>query len=128
MSDAPPRSPNDAPRNSSQIRLTVANDGDGVTDIAWQADDAAEAGVGPGPQPAEAMLLALWDAEQRNALRIDLWTKRMTVEDMHDFVFQTLLTLGDTVKNATGDAELMSELKIFARQYAEKAVANRRER
>ena len=52
----------------------------------------------------------------------------MTVEDMHDFVFQTLLTLGDTVRSATGDAELMSELKIFARAYAEKAVARQRGR
>lgn len=116
------------PNATSQIRLTVENDGDGVTDIAWEADDAAAAGVAPGPQPAQAMFLALWDAEARNALRIDLWTKQMTVEDMHDFVFQTLLTLGDTVKSATGDDDLMSELKIFARQYAERAVANQKGR
>lgn len=106
----------------SDIRLSVAMDGDGVTDIAWEADDAPE----PGTQHARAMLLSLWDPEARNALRIDLWTKEMTVEDMNDFFFQTLLTLADTYKNATGNQDLMAEIKMFAREFAEKASAQER--
>ena len=106
------------PHSSSDIRLTVHNDGEGVTDIRWQADDAPE----PGEQQAKAMLLALWDAEARNALRIDLWTKEMTVQDMNDFFFQTFLTLADTYQRATGDADMMAEIKIFAREFAQRAV------
>ena len=106
----------------SDIRLSVAMDGDGVTDIRWEADDAPE----PGSQQANAMLLALWDGEARNAMRIDLWTKEMTVEDMNDFFFQTLLTLADTYKNATGNKDLMAEMKMFAREFAEKASAQER--
>lgn len=106
------------PTTTSNIHLAVSNDGDGVTGIRWQADDAPE----PGVQSATAMVLALWDAEARNALRIDLWTKDMTVEDMNDFFFQTLLSMADTYKNATGDAEMMAEIKIFAREFAERAV------
>ena len=67
------------------------------------------------------MILALWDAEKRNSMRIDLWTKDMTVEDMNDFFFQTLLTMADTYKNATNNKDLMAEIKIFAREFAEKA-------
>ncbi len=111
-------------RTRSDIRLSVAMDDGGVTDIEWEADDAPE----PGVQEAKAMLLSLWDAKARNALRIDLWTQDMTVEDMNDFVFQTLLTLGDTYKGATGDAELMAEIKLFARDFAEKASARERAR
>jgi gliding motility-associated protein GldC len=106
------------PNSSSDIRITVHNDGEGVTDIRWQADDAPET----GEQVAKAMVLALWDAEARNALRIDLWTKEMTVQDMNDFFFQTFLTLADTYRSATGDADMMAEIKIFAREFAERAV------
>lgn len=108
----------------SDIRLSVTNDDDGVRDIRWEADDAPE----PGEQRATAMLLSLWDADARNALRIDLWTQDMTVEDMNDFFFQTLLTLADTYKNATGDADLMSDVKAFARTFAEKASERERAR
>lgn len=110
--------------HSSEIHLRVDSDGDGVTDIRWEADDAPE----PGVQRAKAMLLSLWDAEQRNAMRIDLWTKDMTVQDMNDFMFQTLLTLGDTYKSATGDADLMAEIKMFARDFAERASERERRR
>jgi len=45
----------------------------------------------------------------------------MTVDDMNDFVFQTLLSLADTYRAATNDAGLASEITIFAREFAEKA-------
>jgi gliding motility-associated protein GldC len=106
------------------IHLYVGMDDEGVTDIRWEADDAPE----PGVHDARAMLLALWDAEARNAMRIDLWTQAMTVEDMNDFLFQTLLTLGDTYQRATGDKELMAEIKMFAREFADKASARERRR
>lgn len=109
---------------TSTIRIDVATDDHGVNAIRWEADDAPE----PGQQDANAMILALWDAERRNALRIDLWTQRMTVDDMNDFVFQTLLSLADTYRAATNDDALMSEIKIFAREFAEKASAAERRR
>ena len=103
--------------DTSDIRLSVASDDEGVRDILWEADDAPD----QGRQKAKAMFLALWDADARNALRIDLWTRDLTVDDMNDFLFQTLLTLADTYRNATGDKELMSDIKIFAREFAQKA-------
>jgi gliding motility-associated protein GldC len=102
----------------SEIRLTVRIDEEGVKSIAWEADDAPE----PGVQTAEAMILALWDAERRNAMRIDLWTPRHTVADMNDFVYQTLLSLADTYRAATADEDLMLEIKSFARTFAERAA------
>lgn len=102
---------------TSDIRISVTSDEDGFRDIAWEADDAPE----PGRQRAKAMFLALWDADARNALRIDLWARDLTVDDMNDFLFQTLLTLADTYENATGDKEIMSDIKIFAREFAKKA-------
>jgi hypothetical protein len=41
-------------------------------------------------------------------MRIDLWTPRLTVDDMNDFVYQTLLSLADTYRRATGNDDLMA--------------------
>ena len=106
------------------IRISVLRNDDLVEDVRWEADDAPD----PGEQQAKALLLALWDADARNALRIDVWTQDMTVEDMNDFFFQTILTLADTYRSATGDLELMSDIKAFARDFAEKASARERRR
>jgi len=103
--------------STSTIRLDVSTDDDGVTGIRWEADDSPEA----GPQDAQAMILALWDATARNALRIDLWTQDMTVDDMNDFVFQTLMSLADSYRSATSDVALTGELKLFAQRFAEQA-------
>jgi gliding motility-associated protein GldC len=102
---------------TSDIRLRVSMDDDGVAAIHWEADDAPE----PGPQAAKAMILSLWDASARNSLRIDLWTQDMTVDDMNDFFFQTLLSLAETYRAATNNPALAAEIKLFARDFAEKA-------
>lgn len=107
---------------TSEIRVTVTTDDDGVQELAWQADDAPD----PGRQSAEAMILALWDGERRNAMRIDLWTPKLTVDDMNDFVYQTLLSLADTYRAATLNEDLMVEIKSFARHFAERAAKQER--
>ena len=104
---------------TADIHVRVVRDAaNDIDTIRWSATDAPT----PGQQDARAMILALWDAEARNSLRIDLWTKDMTVEDMNDFFFQTLLTMADTYRNATNNDELMSDIKHFAREFAEKAA------
>ncbi len=104
---------------SADIQIRVVRDArNDIDSLRWSATDAPL----PGEQDARAMILALWDAEERNSLRIDLWTKEMSVEDMNDFFFQTLLTLADTYKNATNNLEIMSDIKHFAREFAEKAA------
>jgi gliding motility-associated protein GldC len=104
--------------DSSEIVLRVVRQGDVVEAITWRADEAPV----PGEQPAKAFVLALWDAAQKSALRIDLWTKDMTVDDMNDFVFQTLMTLADTYANATTFKPLAGDIKVFAQEFAEKAA------
>ncbi|MEZ4632845.1 MAG: gliding motility protein GldC [Deinococcales bacterium] len=86
--------------------------------IRWSATDA----LAQGEQEAKAMMVALWDADARSSLRVDIWTKDMTIHDMNDFFFQTLLSMADTYKNATQNLELMADIKQFAREFAEKAA------
>ncbi len=103
--------------NTSQIRLFVDQSDDTVQRIRWEADQAPE----PGQNEARAMILALWDHVARSSLRIDLWTHDMSIDDMNDFVFQTLVSLADTYGKATNNQALMGEMKIFARDFADRA-------
>ena len=102
----------------SEIRLRVDRSEEAIEDIRWEAEEAPVS----GEQEARAMILALWDPAARNAMRIDLWTREMTVQEMNEFFFQTLMSLADTYQSATRNAELSAELKMFAREFVEKAV------
>ena len=62
----------------SEIKIKISLDENKVPEqIHWTAEDAGER-----DQKSEAVLISLWDAEQQNSLRIDLWTKEMKVDEM----------------------------------------------
>lgn len=81
--------------------------------INWNASDTTTNNM----QRAKALCLALWDGEEKNALRIDLWTKDMMVDEMGDFYFQMLMSLADTFKRATRQEKLGEEMKTFAKDF-----------
>jgi len=72
-------------------------------------------------QGAKAILLGLWDGQEKSALRIDLWTKKMMVDEMNDFFYQTIFGMADTYLRATKNAELAAEMKNFAKDFLKKA-------
>jgi len=65
-------------------------------------------------------MLSLYDGMQQNAMRIDLWTSDMSVEEMNHFVFQTMATMADTFERATGNKELADELRDFVHHFGHK--------
>ena len=71
-------------------------------------------------QQAKAFMLAFWDGTEKTALRIDLWTKEMMVDEMADFFYQTLITMADTYNRATHHEDLTNEMKVFAKTFYEK--------
>ncbi|MCF8448935.1 MAG: gliding motility protein GldC [Taibaiella sp.] len=85
--------------------------------IQWTAPD----GGVPDWQKAKAILLGLWDGEEKSALRIDLWTSKMMVDEMNDFFYQTLFGMADTYQRATKNEELAKEMKQFAKSFLKKA-------
>jgi len=82
--------------------------------ISWKTSD------GGGKGDCKAFILSVWDKEQENAMRIDLWDKDMSVYDMQRFFHQTLLTMSDTFKRATGQDEAAEEIRTFAQNFAKK--------
>lgn len=102
----------------SNINIQVELDEDKMPDtIEWNAPG----GGVDDMQKAKAVLLGLWDGDEKSALRIDLWTKKMMVDEMNDFFYQTLFGMADTYLRATKNAEISNELREFANDFLKKA-------
>jgi len=84
--------------------------------IEWKATDS----TAENAQKAKAMMLSLWDGGEKTALRIDLWTQQMMVDEMADFYYQTLMTMADTYQRATRQTELVEDMKKFAKDFYQK--------
>lgn len=99
------------------INISVELDQDNVPEnIIWNADDM----TGMGEAKCRAMLLSLWDAEAKDTLKLDLWTKDMTVDEMKIFFHQTLVTMADTLKRSTNDERISGDMMDFCDYFAEK--------
>jgi gliding motility-associated protein GldC len=101
----------------SSINIDVILDAERVPEqISWSASDTtAEAA-----RKAKAMMLAFWDGADKTALRIDLWTKDMMVDEMADFYYQTFMTMAETYFRATKDQQLTNDMKEFAKDFYNK--------
>jgi gliding motility-associated protein GldC len=81
--------------------------------ITWSASESSMEEA----RKARAMILSLWDGTDKTALRIDLWTREMMVDEMADFFFQTMMSMADTYERATKQTELVNDMKRFAREF-----------
>jgi len=103
--------------NKSTITIDVQMDDSRVPEsIHWNASDSTVKTV----QQAKAMMLSFWDGSEKTALRIDLWTKDMMVDEMTDFFYQTIMTMADTFGRATKHDQIVSEMKKFAIEFYNK--------
>ena len=94
----------------SEIKFNILLDEENIPfAIDWEATDA-----GATNKPTKAIMLSMWDPEEKGALRIDLWTKEMTVEEMNHFFYQTMMTMADTYERATNNKEVAVMMKEFS--------------
>ena len=100
----------------STIELNVELDENRIPEkLSWTATDG-----GITNEEAKAMLLSVWDSKAQEALRIDLWTKDMPVDEMKLFFYQTLMAMSDTFYRATQDEKMSATMKDFCDYFAEK--------
>lgn len=100
--------------SKSTITIGVKMDDNRVPEsIEWSASDTSA----ENNQKAKAFMLSVWDGTDKTALRIDLWTKDMMVDEMADFFFQTMMTMADTYGRATSYTEMAEDMKKFAREF-----------
>lgn len=102
---------------NSEIKFTVTTDQQKLpTQIQWSASDTnAE-----GNHDCKAILLAIWDGQAQNTLKIDLWTDQMLVDEMKLFYYQTLLSMAGTLERATGEDKMAGDMRDFCAYFAQK--------
>lgn len=102
--------------HTSKISLKVDLDENRVPEaLTWSAQDG-----GVENEEAKAMLLSVWDAKNKESLKIDLWTKDMPLDEMKIFFHQTLLSLSDTFLRATQDEKMTATMRDFCEYFADK--------
>ena len=105
-----------ADTHKSTISLTVELDENRIPErLNWSAEDG-----GIHDEESKAVMLSVWDPNNRETLRIDLWTKDMPVDDMKIFFHQTLVAMSNTYFRATQDDKMMETMKDFCDYFAEK--------
>lgn len=103
----------DSIHKTSEIKITVGLDENQIPEkMHWSASDGGVSG------PCKAFMLTVWDTKENNTLRIDLWNKEMTVDDMKKFAHQTIATMADAFERATGEKEASQMLTDFSKSFA----------
>lgn len=107
--------------HQSNIQVQIDLDEEKIPqNIKWSASDSTAIEA----QEARAMMLTFWDPTDKTALRIDLWTKEMMVDEMADFFYQNLMGMSDAYLRATQDESLSNEFKEFAKTFYNKFRAS----
>ncbi len=102
--------------HTSKIEFTVELDENRVPEnISWSAEDG-----GIKEESSKAIMLSVWDSQQKDTLRMDLWTKDMPVDEMKQFFHQTLVSMSNTFERATNDDKMSATMRDFCDYFAEK--------
>lgn len=99
----------------SEINFKIETDKNNVPEkIFWKATD------GPSADFIEtkSISISIWDHEQFNTMRMDLWSKDMTVYDMKRFCVEMLDGMAEGIQNATGDDFMAKELRTLCSKLA----------
>ena len=98
-------------KKQANINILVELDENKIPEkIIWSAPDG-----GVNNKISNAIFLSIWDHKNKESLSIDLWTKEMPVEEMNEFFYQSLLTMGDAFYKATDNDKIKDALKKFAK-------------
>lgn len=98
----------------SNINIEVTLDENQVPEkLHWSAIDG-----GIEQEETKALMLSVWDEEKKEALRIDLWTKEMPMDDMKMFYHQMFATMANTYARATSEDEVAQKIRAFAEEFA----------
>ncbi len=96
---------------TSEINFKVTVDENHLpVNLEWEAKDAGE------KSECASIMLAMWDKKENNTMRIDLWTKDMSVDEMKKFYHQNIITLTDTYVRATGDETTANKVREFFKE------------
>ena len=82
-------------KKQAKISIKVKLDENKIPEsLIWSAPDG-----GVKNKISRAIFLSIWDHQNKESLSIDLWTKKMPVDEMNEFFYQSLLTMGEAFQS-----------------------------
>jgi gliding motility-associated protein GldC len=100
----------------STIQFSVELDQNNVPErILWDASDKPE----DTASETKSISVSLWDSQQKNTMRIDLWTKDMPVDEMKRFYIECVGGIAQSVLSATGDERMAQEINALCDRLVE---------
>lgn len=101
----------------TQIKIDVELDENHIPEkMSWSAEDG-----GISNSDTKATLISVWDDKEKEALRIDLWTKEMPMDDMKRFYHQIFISMANSYQRATNENEVADYIIEFAENFAHQA-------
>ncbi len=102
----------------TQITIDVELDENHIPEIlTWNAEDG-----GVDKQETKAAMISVWDDQRMEALRIDLWTKDMPVDQMKMFLHQILVSMSQTYERATGEDDVAAWIAEMAEEFSKRSA------
>ncbi len=109
----------------SRIHFEIELDDQNVPDrIYWDATDKEDDGI----NQTRSISISVWDHFQHNTLRIDLWTKEMSVDDQKRFYIDCIGGLAQSILTATGDEYMAGEINGLCNKFIEHVRKEQEER
>ena len=97
-------------KKQANISILVELDENKIPEkLIWSAPDG-----GINDKISKAIFLSIWDHNNKESLSIDLWTKEMPVDEMNEFFYQSLLTMGEALYKATENSKIKDAVKKFS--------------
>jgi gliding motility-associated protein GldC len=92
----------------SQIRFNIELDEENLPEkIFWEATESPSGKL----EEAKAINLSIWDSQNKETLRIDLWVKDMQVDEMKRFVVDSIGGMAESIRTSTGDEFMANEME-----------------
>ena len=85
-------------------------------DLQWNSPQ----GKGQSEKASQSALIYLWNAQKNETFSLDLWTKKMSIEEMNKMMFQTIMTLANSYEKATSEDQLANAMRDFGEFFGEK--------
>ena len=102
--------------HNTEIEFNVSLDDNRVPEnMDWTAPDG-----GINHAPAKAILLSVFDKKTQDTLKIDLWTKDMTTDEMKKFIHQTFMAMTETLERAADEKAIAAEMREFGKMIGKK--------
>jgi len=97
-------------KKQAKINILVELDQNKIPEkLTWSAPDG-----GVVNKISKAIFLSIWDHKNKESLSIDLWTKEMPLDEMNEFFYQSILTMGEAFYRATENNKIKDLMKKFS--------------